>query len=81
MRENRDLRGALAHLEGILRHGEQQAALHEQARGKAEAEVDAAITAARHNAAILDSARRSRVFRYTRLPRALRENRTDDNRS
>jgi hypothetical protein len=78
MRENRDLRGALAHLEGILRHGELQAALHEQARGEAEAEMDAAIAAARRNAAILEAARRSRVFRYTRLPGALRQNPTDD---
>jgi polysaccharide pyruvyl transferase WcaK-like protein len=81
MRENQDLRGALAHLEGIFRHGEEQAALHEQARGKAQAEMDAAVAAARRNAAILESARGSRVFRYTRLPRALRENRTDDDRS
>ena len=79
MRENQDLRGALAHLEGMLRHGEQQAALHEQARGKAEAEIDAAVAAARRNAAILGAARRSRVFRYTRLPSALR--REPDRRS
>ncbi len=78
MRENQDLRGALAHLEGMLRHGEQQAALHEQARGKAEAEIDAVVAAARRNAAILGAARRSRVFRYTRLPSALRRNPTDD---
>lgn len=76
-RENHDLRGAVAHLEGMLRYGEQQAALQEQARGKAEAEVDAAIAAGRRNWATLEAARHSRVFRFTRLPRALREDRTD----
>jgi polysaccharide pyruvyl transferase WcaK-like protein len=81
MRENQDMRGALAHLEGMLRRGEQQAALHEQARGKAEAGRDAAIAAARRNAATLEAARRSRVFRYTHLPRALREDRTDSDQA
>jgi polysaccharide pyruvyl transferase WcaK-like protein len=76
-RETQDLRGALAHLEGMVRYGEQQAALQERARGKAEAEVDAAVAASRRNRATLEAARRSRVFRYTRFPRALRDDSSD----
>jgi hypothetical protein len=56
--ENRDLRGALAHLEGIRAAGEARVAAAEQAQ----AEV----------AAILAGARSSRTFRLTGRPAALR---------
>jgi polysaccharide pyruvyl transferase WcaK-like protein len=72
--ENRHLRDAIAHLEGLVHRTERESSLREQARRQIEAEVHEALVAAERDAAIVRAARGSRVFRYTRLPRALREN-------
>jgi hypothetical protein len=72
-REVSDLRGAIAHLEGMVRHAERQVAEHEKARREAEAEREQLEAANRRHAEIVAAARGSRAFRYTRLPRALRE--------
>jgi hypothetical protein len=71
--ENRDLRDAMAHLEGMVHHTEREVSLREQARRQIEAEMHEALAAAARDAAIVREARGSRVFRYTRRPRALRE--------
>jgi hypothetical protein len=72
-RESNDLRGAIAHLEGMVRNAERQIAEHEKARREAEAELERVTDANRRYAAMVAAARGSRAFRYTRLPRALRE--------
>jgi polysaccharide pyruvyl transferase WcaK-like protein len=69
--EASDLRGALAHVEGMVRHAERELAAHEEARRSSEAALDRATSAARHNADIVRAARNSRTFRYTGFPRAL----------
>lgn len=71
--ENRHLRDAMAHLEGLVHHTEREVSLREQARRQIEAEMHEALAAAERDAAIVQAARGSRIFRYTRLPRALRE--------
>lgn len=72
-RETSDLRGAIAHLEGMVRHAERQVAEEEKARREAEAELERVVASSRRHADIVAAARGSRAFRYTRLPRALRQ--------
>ena len=79
--ENRHLRDAVAHLEGMIHHSEREASLREQARRQIEAEMHDAVAGAERDAAIVRAARGSRVFRYTRLPRALRRNPDNRDRS
>jgi polysaccharide pyruvyl transferase WcaK-like protein len=73
--ENRHLRDAMAHLEGMVHHTEREVSLREQARRQIEAEMHEALVAAERDAAIVRAARGSRVFRFTRFPRALRRDR------
>jgi polysaccharide pyruvyl transferase WcaK-like protein len=72
VREASDLRGALAHLEGMVRHAERKVAEHDEARHTSDAALDRATTAARRNADIVKAARNSRTFRFTGFPRVLR---------
>jgi hypothetical protein len=70
--ENNDVRGAIAHLEGVVAKLESTVARAEETEAELRARLQAAEEARAALENVVELARSSRIFRYTRRPRALR---------